>query len=143
MLALKRGTPIDLQELPSTTEPSSSRRSADFINVPASEVFERGKSFFDTVYGSNSDKLMKIMDLSGTPDLGASGRLMYAYFLSNTNILNGKETMFVTMTGMLVIDVSTIPYISSTNCPRFNIILGSEYAFESYERCYKSWCHVS
>jgi hypothetical protein len=45
------------------------------------------------------------MDSSGTPDLGMSARLMYAYFLSNINILNGMETMFVTMTGMIVTDV--------------------------------------
>jgi hypothetical protein len=97
---------VELQELPSLTEHSSSKRTADFIDIPNSEVFKRGKEFFDVVYGQDSDKLMKIMDSSGTPDLGASGRLLYAYFLSNTNILTGKETMFVTMTGMVVTDVN-------------------------------------
>jgi hypothetical protein len=106
-------------------------------------VYKRGKAFFDIVYGQNSGKLMKIMDSSGTPDLGASGRLMYAYFLSNTNILSGKETMFLTMTGMIVTDVSAHLFIISFPVGHATFLhrLGSKYAYESHERRYKSRCH--
>ena len=70
------------------------------------DVFARGQAFFSTVYGPNSHKLMHIMNSSGTPDLGAAGRLMYAFFLSHTDILSAKETMFVTVSGAIVSDVS-------------------------------------
>jgi hypothetical protein len=79
------------------------------------DVFARGQAFFSTVYGPNSHKLMHVMNSCGTPDLGAAGRLMYAFLLSHTDILSAKETMFVTVSGAIVSDVSQV-FISHYVC---------------------------
>jgi hypothetical protein len=94
----------------------STSRTRDFVETPVEDVFARGQAFFSTVYGPNSHKLMHIMNASGTPDLGATGRLMYGFLLSHTNVLSAKETMFVTMSGAIVCDVSQFihsPFLGS------------------------------
>jgi hypothetical protein len=46
------------------------------------------------------------MDRSGTEDLGVTARLMYGYLLSNTRVLDERETSFVLMAGLVPQDVS-------------------------------------
>ncbi|KAH8587158.1 hypothetical protein B0O99DRAFT_642543 [Bisporella sp. PMI_857] len=86
LLALKTRTPPELLDHDPTI------RTKDFVETPASAVLERAKG----------------LNESGTPDLGAAARLMYAFFGSNTSALSGKETMFVTTTGAIVTDVQRI-----------------------------------
>ncbi len=81
-------------------------RTKDFTETPSSEVLERGKGFFDTVYGDKAASLMNVLDSCGTPDLGASARLMYAFFQGNTSILSPKESMYISFVVAIATDVS-------------------------------------
>jgi hypothetical protein len=74
--------------------------------VPASQVLQRGQSFFDNVYGKVSKRVMGQMDRSGTEDLGLTVRLMYGYILSNTSVLTAAESSFVLIAGLIPQDVS-------------------------------------
>jgi hypothetical protein len=67
---------------------------------------QRGQSFFDTVYGKVSKRVMGQMDRSGTEDLGLTARLMYGYILSNTSVLSATESSFVLIAGLIPQDVS-------------------------------------
>lgn len=49
---------------------------------------------------------MQALNETGTPDLGAASRLIYAFYFSDTSILSGKETVLVMVTGDIVTDVS-------------------------------------
>ncbi len=55
---------------------------------------QRGKAFFDQVYGKVTNRVMGQMDRSGTEDLGLMARLEYGYVLSPSNILSPAETSF-------------------------------------------------
>jgi hypothetical protein len=135
LLALKRQTPAALLDSPDHT----TVRTRDFTDTPAVDVLARGREFFNIVYGKKSGSLMKVMDASGTPDLGAAGRLMYSFFLSNTSVLSGKETMFVTVTGAIVTDVS-LPSRHSYTAPSHYSIKGPGCSFEPYEWRSESRC---
>lgn len=74
--------------------------------MPASQVLQRGQSFFDNVYGKVSKRVMGQMDRSGTEDLGLTVRLMYGYILSNTSVLTAAESSFVLIAGLIPQDVS-------------------------------------
>jgi hypothetical protein len=104
--ALKTITPSSLLDLPSAGTASSGMRTSDFVRVSAQDVLHRGERFWRTTYQGRSEEVMKRLDNIGTPDLGASARLMYSFFLSHEEILSGLETMFVDVAGMIVIDVS-------------------------------------
>lgn len=79
------------------------------MQTPASEVFARGEKFFGTVYGDKAASLMNVLDSCGTPDLGASARLMYSFFQGNAGILSAKESMCVSFVGGIATDVSPCP----------------------------------
>ncbi|KAL9614654.1 MAG: hypothetical protein Q9167_000859 [Letrouitia subvulpina] len=96
LLALKQATPSALLDGYSDSSPTS--RAAELYDVPSSRILERGKSFFDQVYGQ--------MDHSGTEDLGITARIMYGYVLSNMNVLNAAETSFVLLAGLIPQDVN-------------------------------------
>lgn len=102
LLVLKRHTPAYLLD----DAGLSTSRSRDFVETPPEEVFARGRAFWNAVYGQNADKLMHILNSCGTPDLGAAARMGYSFFLSHTDILTASETMFVTVSGAIVTDVS-------------------------------------
>lgn len=67
---------------------------------------ERGQSFFNTLYGKISKRVMGQMDRSGTRDLGLMARLTYGYVLSNTDVLTPVETSFVLIASLIPQDVS-------------------------------------
>lgn len=102
LMTLKKSTPPALLDRPS----ENGMRTADFIRVPAKVVFERGQKFWETTYQHRHEKVMSALD-NGTPDLGASARLIYSFFMSHEEVLSGKESLFVSMTGMIVTDVSS------------------------------------
>lgn len=104
MLAFKAVTPENLQDKP--LEYSLSSRRADVYDVPTSQILQRGKTFFDMVYGKVSERVMEQIDRSGTEDLGLMARLLYGYILSNTNVLTAAETSFVMIAGLIPQDVS-------------------------------------
>jgi hypothetical protein len=74
--------------------------------MPSSQVLQRGQTFFDTVYGKVSKRVMGQMDRSGTEDLGLTARMMYGYILSNTSVLTAAESSFVLIAGLIPQDVS-------------------------------------
>lgn len=78
----------------------------DIYNVPYSEILERGRTFFDMIYGKIAKRVMGQMDRSGTEDLGLIARLEYGHVLSNTRILSPTETSFVLIAGLIPQDVS-------------------------------------
>ena len=102
LLALKAQTPPQLLDEAN----HGTVRTRDFTQTPPAEVLSRGQLFFDKVYGDNAASLMKVMDACGTPDLGASARLMYSFFQGNTSVLSAVESMFVSFTGAIATDVS-------------------------------------
>ena len=113
LFSLKSATPSPLLDEPFGYSPSA--RPSDLYNVPQSAVLHRGQRFFDQVYGKVSKRVMSQMDRSGTEDLGITARLMYAYILSNTNVLTASETSFVLVAGLIPQDVERPPltYASS------------------------------
>lgn len=75
------------------------------METTAEEAFARGKKFFDVVYTGISEQTMNILNWCGTPDLGAIARIGYAFFLSHTDILTAGESMMVTVSGSIAMDV--------------------------------------
>jgi hypothetical protein len=73
--------------------------------MPASQMLQRGQTFFNKVYGKVSKRVMGQMDRSGTEDLGLTARLMYGYILSNTSVLTAAESSFVLIAGLIPQDV--------------------------------------
>ncbi|KAI8340875.1 hypothetical protein BC941DRAFT_450331 [Chlamydoabsidia padenii] len=60
---------------------------------------ERGRKFFDLLYGSSSDKMRHHYDKI-YPDLGSSiENFMYAYLLSDLTFTSAKETSFILVAG--------------------------------------------
>jgi hypothetical protein len=104
LLSLKNSTPAHLQDPPKQFSPTS--RPVDVYDTPSSQILHRGQKFFDQVYGKISKRVMGQMDRSGTEDLGVTARLMYGYLLSNTGVLNERETSFVLVAGLVPQDVS-------------------------------------
>ena len=49
---------------------------------------------------------MSQLDQCGTEDLGNTARLMYGYILSNTNVLNARESSYVLLAGLIPQDVN-------------------------------------
>jgi hypothetical protein len=103
LLALKKITPLELQDQPSGESPTL--RKADFYESALSRIEQRGQDFFGTVYGKVADRVMTQMENSGTEDLGLVARLMYGHILSNTSVLNGAETSFVMIAALIPQDV--------------------------------------
>jgi hypothetical protein len=93
-----------LQDAPKQYSPTS--RPIDVYDTPSSQILHRGQKFFDQVYGKISKRVMGQMDRSGTEDLGVTARLMYGYLLSNTAVLDERETSFVLVAGLVPQDVS-------------------------------------
>lgn len=139
-MALKPKTPPELLHESS----HETARTMDFTKTAASDVFARGEKFFDTVYGNKSASLMKVMDSCGTPDLGASARLMYSFFLGNTSVLSAKETMFVTFSGGIATDVRFLIFCSHLQISKIHVIVimltrleGPRYCPKSHARRYQ------
>ncbi len=85
---------------------SPTSRAVEIYDVPASQILQRGLTFFDKVYGKVSKRVMGQMDRSGTEDLGLTARLMYGYVLSNTSVLTAAESSFVLVACLIPQDVS-------------------------------------
>ena len=92
LFALKSATPKYLIDEPLGYNPS--QRVIDMYQTPPSQILQRGKSFFDKVYGKVTNRVMGQMDRAGTEDLGLMARLEYGYVLSPSNILSPAETSF-------------------------------------------------
>ncbi|KAK6080182.1 carboxymuconolactone decarboxylase [Seiridium cupressi] len=104
LLSLKQVTPEELLDEPGS--PSPTGRPKDVYEVQSSEILERGRSFFDKIYGKIAKRIMGQMDRSGTEDLGLAARLVYGHILSNTSILSPTETSFVLIAGLIPQDVN-------------------------------------
>lgn len=86
--------------------PSPTSRASDIYDTPTFEIIERGRTFFEKIYGKIAKRVLGQMDRSGTEDLGLTARLMYGYILSNTTVLSAAETSFVMIAGLIPQDVS-------------------------------------
>jgi hypothetical protein len=104
LFSLKNSTSPHLQDAPMQYSPTS--RPIDVYDTPSSQILHRGQKFFDKVYGKVSKRVMGQMDRSGTEDLGVTARLMYGYLLSNTAVLDERETSFLLVAGLVPQDVS-------------------------------------
>lgn len=104
MYSLKEATPIDMLDEPGS--PSPTGRAGDMLEAPPSEVLQRGRVFFDEVYGKLARRIQSRLDSSGTEDLGLATRLVYGHFISNTKILSPMETSLVMIAGLIPQDVS-------------------------------------
>ncbi|KAL2126088.1 hypothetical protein VTI74DRAFT_1721 [Chaetomium olivicolor] len=104
LLELKKATPEELLDEPEASSPSGRR--ADFYDTPASQVMQRGQTFFEAIYGKISRRVMGQMDRCGTEDLGLVARLVYGHVLSNTSVLNAVETSYVMIAGLIPQDVN-------------------------------------
>jgi hypothetical protein len=105
-LALKKVTPLALQDQPLAESPTLRR--ADFSDAASSRIEQRGQAFFGAVYGKVAERVMTQLDNSGTEDLGLVARLMYSHILSNTSVLNAVDTSFVMIAALVPQDVSFI-----------------------------------
>jgi hypothetical protein len=92
LFSLKSATPKHLVDEPLGYNPS--QRVIDIYQTPPSQIMQRGKRFFDAVYGKVTNRVMGQMDRSGTEDLGLMARLEYGYVLSPSHILTPAETSF-------------------------------------------------
>ena len=110
-MALKKVSPPDLQDSPSTQSPTERRN--DFSDDP-SRIEQRGRDFFGKVYGKVADRVLSQMDNSGTEDLGLVARLMYSHILSNTLVLSAADTSFVMIAALIPQDVRTMYYGSDS-----------------------------
>ncbi|KAK4191406.1 hypothetical protein QBC35DRAFT_12235 [Podospora australis] len=104
LLELKNVTPEELLDEPQS--PSPTGRPNDIYNSPVSQILQRGQTFFESLYGKITKRVMGQMDQSGTEDLGLVARLVYGYILSNTSVLNAVETSFVAIAGLIPLDVN-------------------------------------
>ncbi|RFU33215.1 hypothetical protein B7463_g3120, partial [Scytalidium lignicola] len=104
ILALKEVTPPEF--LDESTGHSSTSRRKDIYETPVPEVLYRGETYFQNVYGKVSGRVMGQMDRSGTEDLGLVARLMYAYILSDINILSAAESSFVLIAALIPQDLN-------------------------------------
>jgi hypothetical protein len=104
LLELKKATPEDLLDEPEAFSPTGRR--ADIFDTPASQIIQRGQTFFEALYGKITRRVMGQMDRSGTEDLGLVARLVYGYVLSNTAVLSPAETSFVLVAGLIPQDVN-------------------------------------
>jgi hypothetical protein len=105
VMALKTVTPPELLDEAGT---SASGRTSDLYDTSPRQIMERGKAFFNNVYGKVAERVMNQMEHSGTEDLGLTARLMYGYVLSNTSILGPAETSYVLIAGLIPQDVSLV-----------------------------------
>ncbi|KAK3997638.1 hypothetical protein QBC44DRAFT_315274 [Cladorrhinum sp. PSN332] len=105
LLELKKVTPYDLLDDPNDSSSPTGRRH-DVYDSPATDILQRGQSFFEAIYGKITKRVMGQMDRSGTEDLGLVARLVYGYVLSNTSVLSPAETSFVMIAGLIPQDVN-------------------------------------
>ncbi|KAF7546421.1 hypothetical protein G7046_g9309 [Stylonectria norvegica] len=104
LLALKAVTPEHL--LDASVGDSHSERYADIHETAPILILQRGKTFFDNIYGKISKRVMGQMDRSGAEDLGLMARLTYGYVLSNNSVLSPAETSFVLIASLIPQDVN-------------------------------------
>ncbi|KAM0354152.1 hypothetical protein ACHAPU_001187 [Fusarium lateritium] len=104
LFSLKSATPEDLLD-ESGTEAGSPRHK-DIYDSSPTQVFDRGQTFFEKIYGKISRRIMGQLDRSGAPDLGLLARLTYGYVLSNTDVLTPAETSFVLIASLIPQDVN-------------------------------------
>lgn len=105
-VALKQATPQHLQDI--DLDKSTTGRRVDVSEVPASQVLQRGQNFFDKVYGKIAARVTSMMKISGTEDLDLIAKLMYAFVLSNTKILDQAETSYVLIAALIPQDGSSL-----------------------------------
>ncbi|KAI9724584.1 MAG: hypothetical protein M1828_003607 [Chrysothrix sp. TS-e1954] len=110
LMSLKAGTPENLLDIsPVESDTSSlhgSGRAAELWTKDSSPIVARGQAFFDRIYGKITHRVMSGMDRIGTPDLGVTARLAYAYLLSNEEILDAKDSSMVLIAGLVPQDVN-------------------------------------
>ncbi|KAM0332773.1 hypothetical protein ACHAPQ_005600 [Fusarium lateritium] len=104
LFSLKSVTPEDLLDESGTD--AASPRHKDIYSSSPTQVFERGQTFFEKIYGNISRRIMGQLDRSGAPDLGLLARLTYGYVLSNTDVLTPVETSFVLIASLIPQDVN-------------------------------------
>ena len=104
MTALKSVTPPGMIDEPLGFSPTS--RPAELYDVPPSAILSRGHKFFSKTYGKVTRRVMSQLDQSGTEDLGNAARLMYGYILSNTSVLDARESSCVLLAGLIPQDVN-------------------------------------
>lgn len=104
MTALKSATPSSLLDEPSGYSPTG--RPLELYDVPSSAILTRGQNYFSKTYGKVTQRVMSQLDQSGTEDLGNIARLMYGYILSNTEVLNARESSYVLLAGLIPQDVN-------------------------------------
>ncbi|KAH7198683.1 AhpD-like protein [Fusarium flagelliforme] len=104
LLSLKSATPEDLLDEAATD--AASPRHKDIYDTQPTQVLQRGQSFFESIYGKISKRIMGQMERSGAPDLGLLARLTYGYVLSNTDVLTAAETSFVLIASLIPQDVN-------------------------------------
>ena len=108
-MSLKSATPEDLLDEAGTD--AASPRHKDIYDTQPTQVLQRGQSFFESIYGKISRRIMGQMERSGAPDLGLLARLTYGYVLSNTDLLTPAETSFVLIASLIPQDVSTLLHV--------------------------------
>ncbi len=86
--------------------PSYTSRACDMNELSLMQVLGRGRLFFNKVYGKVAGLVQAQLDGCGTQDLSLAVRLVYGYFLSNTDVLSDAETSFVLIAGLMLQDVS-------------------------------------
>ncbi|KAG8354604.1 hypothetical protein FVEN_g7599 [Fusarium venenatum] len=106
LLSLKSATPEDLLDEAGTGTNAASPRYKDVYDTQPAQVLQRGQSFFESIYGKISRRIMGQLERSGAPDLGLLARLTYGYVLSNTDVLTPAETSFVLIASLIPQDVN-------------------------------------
>jgi alkylhydroperoxidase/carboxymuconolactone decarboxylase family protein YurZ len=106
LLSLKSATPEDLLDEAGTGTDAASPRHKDVYDTQPAKILQRGQSFFESIYGKISRRIMGQLERSGTPDLGLLARLTYGYVLSNTDVLTPAETSFVLIASLIPQDVN-------------------------------------
>lgn len=104
MVALKCATPASLLDEPLAYSPTG--RPVELHDMPSSAILSRGQQYFSKTYGKVARRVMSQLDRSGTEDLGNTARLMYGYILSNTSVLDARETSYVLLAGLIPQDVN-------------------------------------
>jgi hypothetical protein len=118
---LKSATPEDLLDEAGTGTDAASPRHKDVYDTQPAKILQRGQSFFESIYGKISRRIMGQLERSGTPDLGLLARLTYGYVLSNTDVLTPAETSFVLIASLIPQDVSRIS-IRLLGCMHVNFL---------------------
>lgn len=94
---LKNSTPAHILAAPSPTHRRLSHSTPD---TSSAEIINRGKTFFDKVYGKVSKRVMGGMQNS-YDDLGVVAELMYAHVFSNVEVLGERDTSLLLVAGLI------------------------------------------